>query len=48
MTDATGRELSTTTLLGPFFGISVFAEEDAAVPDKFFTGKDKTTVVRQV
>ena len=48
VTDATGRELTTTTLLGPFLAISVFAEEDSSVAEKHFAGKDGTKVVRTI
>lgn len=48
VTDATGRELSTTTILGPFLAISVFAEEDASVAEKHFAGNDSTKAVRSV
>ncbi|CAK9828567.1 Ubiquitin conjugation factor E4 B [Anthophora retusa] len=37
-TDAIGREVITTSLLGPFLSISVFAEDQPNVAEKFFSG----------
>lgn len=43
-----GRELPTVSLLGPFLAITVFAEEDPTVAEKFFTGKTNAVTVRSV
>lgn len=37
-TQSAGRELTRTSLLGPFLSISVFAEDDPKVAEKFFSG----------
>lgn len=37
-TPAAGRELSKTSYLGPFLSVSVFAEDEPKVPEKFFSG----------
>lgn len=37
-TQAAGRELSKTSFLGPFLSVSVFAEDEPKVPEKFFSG----------
>ncbi|XP_074108795.1 ubiquitination factor E4B [Cotesia typhae] len=45
MTTAVGRELTRTSFLGPFLSVSVFAEDQPKVADKFFSGNainDKT------
>lgn len=38
VTQAVGRELAKTSFLGPFLSVSVFAEDEAKVADKFFSG----------
>ncbi|XP_070562106.1 ubiquitin conjugation factor E4 B-like isoform X2 [Ptychodera flava] len=38
ITNAEGREFQRLSLLGNFFGLSVFAEDDNKVVDKFFSG----------
>lgn len=38
MTSAAGRELTTTSFLGPFLSVSVFAEDEPNVAEKFFSG----------
>lgn len=38
VTGAAGREITRTSFLGPFLGISVFAEDEPKVADKFFSG----------
>lgn len=38
MTTAVGRELSRTSFLGPFLSVSVFAEDQPKVAEKFFSG----------
>lgn len=48
LSEAVGREISTTTVLGPFLMISVFAEEDPAVAEKHFSGKQATSQVRAI
>ncbi|XP_018354562.1 PREDICTED: ubiquitin conjugation factor E4 B [Trachymyrmex septentrionalis] len=42
MTSAAGRELTRTSFLGPFLSVSVFAEEQPKVADKFFSGNHVT------
>lgn len=45
MTSAVGRELARTSFLGPFLSVSVFAEDQPKVAEKFFSGNpsnDKT------
>lgn len=37
-TQAAGRELSKISFLGPFLSVSVFAEDEPKVPEKFFSG----------
>lgn len=37
-TQASGRELSRTSYLGPFLSVSVFAEDEPKVAEKFFSG----------
>lgn len=37
-TQATGREVTRTSYLGPFLSISVFAEDEPKVAEKFFSG----------
>lgn len=37
-TPASGRELSKTSYLSPFLSVSVFAEDEPKVPEKFFSG----------
>ena len=38
MTSAVGRELARTSFLGPFLSVSVFAEDQPKVAEKFFSG----------
>lgn len=38
VTAAAGREVAQTSFLGPFLSISVFAEDDPKVADRFFSG----------
>ncbi|XP_033342971.1 ubiquitination factor E4B isoform X1 [Megalopta genalis] len=38
MTQAAGRELTITSFLGPFLSVSVFAEDQPNVAEKFFSG----------
>jgi len=38
VTGAAGREIARTSFLGPFLSISVFAEDDPKVADRFFSG----------
>ncbi|XP_049949366.1 ubiquitin conjugation factor E4 B [Schistocerca serialis cubense] len=38
VTPAVGRELSRTSYLGPFLSVSVFAEDEPKVAEKFFSG----------
>lgn len=38
-TQAVGRELARTSYLGPFLSVSVFAEDEPKVAEKFFSGK---------
>lgn len=38
VTGASGREIARTSFLGPFLNISVFAEDDPKVADRFFSG----------
>ncbi|GAB6019792.1 Ubiquitin conjugation factor E4 B [Chamberlinius hualienensis] len=38
LTQAVGRELSKTSLLGPLFSLSVFSEDDSKVVEKYFLG----------
>lgn len=38
MTPAAGRELTRTSFLGPFLSVSVFAEDQPKVAEKFFSG----------
>lgn len=43
-----GREISKTSFLGPFLSVSVFAEDEPKVAEKFFSGNtsaDKAVVV---
>ena len=40
MTSATGKELEKLSFLGPFFSLSVFAEDNTRVVDKFFSEND--------
>ncbi|KAL0120658.1 hypothetical protein PUN28_008383 [Cardiocondyla obscurior] len=42
MTSAAGRELTRTSFLGPFLSVSVFAEEQPKVAEKFFSGDPVT------
>lgn len=42
MTSAVGRELARTSYLGPFFSVSVFAEDQPKVAEKFFSGNPST------
>ncbi|XP_046824698.1 ubiquitin conjugation factor E4 B [Vespa velutina] len=42
MTNAAGRELTRTSFLGPFLSISVFAEDQPKVAEKFFSGNPFT------
>lgn len=42
MTTAVGRELSRTSFLGPFLSVSVFAEDQPKVAEKFFSGNPST------
>lgn len=47
-TESGGRELSYTSFLGPFFSISLFAEDDPKVIDRlmvFNTLADKTGLI---
>jgi hypothetical protein len=48
LTEASGREMTATTCLGPFLAISVFAEEDPAVAEKYFNGKQSSSAVRSL
>lgn len=38
MTSAAGKEITTTSLLGPFLSVSVFAEDQLDVAERFFSG----------
>lgn len=38
VTQAVGRELARTSFLGPFLSVSVFAEDEPKVAEKFFSG----------
>ncbi|XP_066992504.2 ubiquitin conjugation factor E4 B isoform X2 [Anabrus simplex] len=38
VTQAVGRELAKTSFLGPFLSVSVFAEDEPKVAEKFFSG----------
>jgi hypothetical protein len=40
--------MTATTCLGPFLAISVFAEEDPAVAEKYFNGKQSSSAVRSL
>ncbi|XP_012285979.1 ubiquitin conjugation factor E4 B [Orussus abietinus] len=42
MTTAVGRELTRTSFLGPFLSVSVFAEDQPKVAEKFFSGNPST------
>lgn len=42
-TQAVGRELARTSYLGPFLSVSVFAEDEPKVAEKFFSGNTKKT-----
>ena len=42
MTSAVGRELARTSFLGPFLSVSVFAEDQPKVAEKFFSGNPST------
>lgn len=47
VTRAHGREISKTSFLGPFLSVSVFAEDEPKVAEKFFSGNstaDKAVV----
>lgn len=46
ISDAGGREIVTSSLLGPFFAVTVFAEEDPTVAEKYFNGKQSAAAVR--
>ncbi len=48
LTDAPGRELTYTSVLGPLMSVSVFAEEDPKVAEKYFSGKQGQAQVRAV
>lgn len=43
-----GRELPATSLLGPFLAITVFAEEDPSVAEKFLLEKQTHATVRSL
>lgn len=43
-----GRELPAVSLLGPFLAVTVFAEEDPTVAEKFFPGKQTQATVRSL
>ncbi len=43
-----GRELKAVSLLGPFLAVTVFAEEDPTVAEKFFPGKQSQATVRSL
>jgi ubiquitin conjugation factor E4 B len=45
---AGGHELPFVSLLGPFMAVSVFADENPSVAEKFFAGKQNPTTVRSV
>ncbi|KAL5014805.1 hypothetical protein ScPMuIL_009075 [Solemya velum] len=51
LTQATGMELEKLTLLGPFIGLSMFAEDNTKVVEKFFSGhqlsQDNTRLIHQ-
>lgn len=38
VTTAAGHEIARTSFLGPFLGISVFAEDEPKVAERFFSG----------
>ncbi|XP_014216828.1 ubiquitin conjugation factor E4 B [Copidosoma floridanum] len=38
VTPATGREIARTSFLGPFLNVSIFAQDQPKVADKFFSG----------
>ena len=38
VTTAAGREIARTSFLGPFLSISVFAEDEPKVAERFFSG----------
>ncbi|XP_046429762.1 ubiquitin conjugation factor E4 B [Neodiprion fabricii] len=42
LTTAVGRELARTSFLGPFLSVSVFAEDQPKVAEKFFSGNPAT------
>lgn len=42
MTGAGGREIARTSFLGPFLSVSVFAEDEPKVADRFFSGNAST------
>ncbi|KAL8587345.1 hypothetical protein ACOMHN_045592 [Nucella lapillus] len=42
LSQATGAELEKLSLLGPFLGLSVFAEDNVKVVEKFFSGHQMT------
>ena len=48
LSDAVGREFAVTSLLGAFLSVSIFAEEDPSVAEKFFSGKQSTAAVRSI
>ena len=48
MSDSEGREITVTSLLGPFLSPTVFAEEDPSVAEKHFSGKTNSAAVRAI
>ena len=44
--DCKGREIVATSLLGPFFGVTVFAEEDPSVAEKYFATRQTQSAAR--
>ena len=43
-----GNELPAVSLLGPFMAVSVFADENPAVAEKYFSGKTNPAAVRTI
>lgn len=48
ISESEGREITVTSLLGPFLSPSVFAEEDPSVAEKHFSGKTNSSAVRAI
>lgn len=41
-TNGAGREIAVTSFMGPFLSVSIFAEDDPSVADKFFSNNSVT------